>query len=90
MGKGTSTQRLMNASGGSFKAPQASSSDIRAGAQEDLDRLSMNSSRAKMKATAPRNLKPIPGKTTVAASASKGALSMHQKKALPKKDAEQS
>ena len=63
MSKAQSSQRLMNSSGSSFKAPQATSSDVRAGAQEDLDRLSMNSSRAKMKTTAPRNLKPIPGKT---------------------------
>lgn len=58
MQKAQSTQRLMNSSGGSFKA---SASDVRASAQEDLDKLSMGSSRAaaKKKPTAPRVLKPL-------------------------------
>jgi hypothetical protein len=54
----------MNSSGGSFK-PQASASDVRAGAQEDLDKLSMGSSRVKKKQGAVRGtLKPIAQTTT--------------------------
>ena len=62
LAKQPSAQRIMNSSGSSFKAPQASSSDVRVGAQEDLDKLSMSSSRAKKK-TAPRQLKPIAAKS---------------------------
>ena len=55
----------MNSSGSSFKAAQ--STDVRAGAQDDLDKISMSSSRgAAKKKSAPRTLKPIPGKQSAA------------------------
>ena len=51
----------MNSSGSSFKAPQ--STEVRAGAQEDLDKISLSSSRSSVKKkAAPRTLKPLPPK----------------------------
>ena len=58
-----SSQRIMNSSGSSFKAQPATSNDVRAGAQEDLEKMSMSSSHAKKKG-APRTLKPLTNKTS--------------------------
>lgn len=54
----------MNASGSSFKAQTESVSDIKAAAHQEMDKLSMGSSRAaaKKKTAAPRTLKPLVGK----------------------------
>ena len=65
----------MNASGGSFKQ-QASASDVRAGAQEDLDKISMSGSQAgKKKTSAPRTLKPIASSGQMTTSSKLGAPS---------------
>ena len=69
------SQRKMNASGGSFKA-----TDVRASAQEDLDKMSMGGSTSSLlkKKEAPRTLKPLTKSATT-----KGNLSSKGKNPSP-------
>ena len=85
LNKASSTQRLMNSSGSSFK-PQASASDVRAGAHEDLDKLSMGSTHhlKKKQASVRNSLKPIPS-----AASSAALKSTEMKPASTKKSSQQ-
>ena len=61
LANGRSSQRIMNSSGSSFKG--APSTEVRAAAQDEAEKLSLSSSKVAKKKSAPRTLQPIASKS---------------------------
>ena len=61
LANGQSSQRIMNSSGSSFKG--AASTEVRAAAQDEAEKLSLSSSKVAKKKSAPRILQPIASKS---------------------------